>query len=171
MNEANYASLTAGLLARKGQAKPAMRPQNYGFGTDDDLGWNDMGGADLLTPEQRIALMPAEPLSYAAPRQPAFEPEPVEAAPVAEPAPEPLVASPPQPIAVLPPVPRPRAAPGSKAKAAFTLRLDPERHMQLRLACVYGRKSAQQIVIAALDDYLAANFPDAAKGSRKATAN
>lgn len=36
-----YASLSSGLLARKGAAKPAMRPQ--GFGGFEDLGWNDMG--------------------------------------------------------------------------------------------------------------------------------
>jgi predicted HicB family RNase H-like nuclease len=48
-----------------------------------------------------------------------------------------------------------RAAPGSKGKAAFTLRLDPERHLQLRLACAVAHKSAQQFVVAALDKYLA----------------
>ena len=38
------ASLSSGLLARKGQAKPAMRAQAFGHhGTHDDLGWNDMG--------------------------------------------------------------------------------------------------------------------------------
>ncbi|HEY5711448.1 MAG TPA: hypothetical protein VIT38_06100 [Allosphingosinicella sp.] len=36
-----YASLSSGLLARKGTAKPAMRPQ--GFTGFEDLGWNDMG--------------------------------------------------------------------------------------------------------------------------------
>ena len=44
MNEARpYASLSSGLLARKGTAKPAMRPQ--GYGGLEDLGWNDMGHA------------------------------------------------------------------------------------------------------------------------------
>ena len=49
-----YASLSSGLLARKGGAKPAMRPQGFngGFGGNagfggggslEDLGWNDMG--------------------------------------------------------------------------------------------------------------------------------
>jgi hypothetical protein len=52
--------------------------------------------------------------------------------------------------------PRPRAAPGSKAKAAFTLRLDHERHLKLRLACAVGGRSAQQIVTDALDQLLAA---------------
>ena len=37
----SYASLSSGLLARKGAARPAMRPQ--GFTGFEDLGWNDMG--------------------------------------------------------------------------------------------------------------------------------
>jgi predicted HicB family RNase H-like nuclease len=50
--------------------------------------------------------------------------------------------------------PRPRAAPGSKAKAAFTLRLDPQRHLKLRLACAVNGRSAQQLVTDALDQLL-----------------
>jgi len=40
-----FASLSSGLLARKGQARPAMRPQGFtqGMSAQDDLGWNDMG--------------------------------------------------------------------------------------------------------------------------------
>ncbi|MEO7241112.1 MAG: hypothetical protein ABIW16_06900 [Sphingomicrobium sp.] len=40
-----FASLSSGLLARKGGAKPAMRPQGFGQGAAslEDLGWNDMG--------------------------------------------------------------------------------------------------------------------------------
>src|SRR5882757_6416438 len=46
------ASLSSTLLARKGTARPAMRPQGFGGfgsipGTHDDLGWNDMGHFDL----------------------------------------------------------------------------------------------------------------------------
>src|SRR5437588_465707 len=39
------ASLSSGLLARKGAARPAMRPQGFGQGASglEDLGWNDMG--------------------------------------------------------------------------------------------------------------------------------
>jgi hypothetical protein len=51
-------------------------------------------------------------------------------------------------------VPRPRSAPGSKAKAAFTLRLDPDRHLKLRLACAVNGRSAQQLVTDALDALL-----------------
>ena len=41
-----FASLSSGLLARKGAARPAMRPQGFGGQNGaglDDLGWNDMG--------------------------------------------------------------------------------------------------------------------------------
>src|SRR5436309_10137802 len=40
-----FASLSSGLLARKGAARPAMRPQGFGQVTGglEDLGWNDMG--------------------------------------------------------------------------------------------------------------------------------
>lgn len=65
---------------------------------------------------------------------------------------------------------KPRAAPGSKGKAAFTLRLDPERHLRLRLACAVAGCSAQQLVTRALDDVLQA-MPEldsmAAKAKRK----
>ena len=47
-----------------------------------------------------------------------------------------------------------RAAPGSKPKAAFTLRLDPDRHFKLRLACAVNGRSAQQIVTDAVDQLL-----------------
>lgn len=50
-----FASLSSGLLARKGAARPAMRPQGFGqtSGNLDDLGWNDMGfetARPVLTP-------------------------------------------------------------------------------------------------------------------------
>ncbi len=46
-----------------------------------------------------------------------------------------------------------------QTRAAFTLRLDPDRHLRLRLACALSGQSAQQIVTQALDDFLAAQ-PD-----------
>jgi len=77
-------------------------------------------------------------------------------------------------VAILPTIPRraprPRSAPGSKAKAAFTLRLDPERHLKLRLACAVNARSAQQLVTDALD-HLLGDMPElesmAAKAKRK----
>jgi predicted HicB family RNase H-like nuclease len=52
---------------------------------------------------------------------------------------------------------KPRAAVKSrtrKAKTAFTLRMDPERHLKLRLATAVKNISAQQLVTKAVDEYL-----------------
>ncbi|MEY4574884.1 MAG: hypothetical protein RL251_1006 [Pseudomonadota bacterium] len=49
---------------------------------------------------------------------------------------------------------RVRSKPGLKEKAAFTLRLDSERHLKLRLACAVRHQSAQQLVTDALDALL-----------------
>jgi hypothetical protein len=46
-----YAALSSGLLARKGTAKPAMRPQ--GFTGFEDLGWNDMGHDQAPPPYEK----------------------------------------------------------------------------------------------------------------------
>ena len=186
-----FASLSSGLLARKGAAKPAMRPQGFGsFGSSlEDLGWNDMGHApgslhdiheahdlpehvpssiEALTPapggrapaeppavveqqrELEARMAPAEPEP-----EPEFEPEPeLEPEIVAvepEPEPEPVRKAPRKAEVVV--LPRSRAL-AARAKAAFTLRLDPERHLKLRLACALSRRSAQQLVTEALDDFL-----------------
>jgi hypothetical protein len=54
------------------------------------------------------------------------------------------------------PARRPRgAALGQGGKAAFTLRLDAERHLKLRLACAVDERSAQALVTDALDRLLA----------------
>ena len=62
---------------------------------------------------------------------------------------------------------KPRAAAGSKAKAAFTLRLDPERHLKLRLACAVSGRSAQLLVTDALDQLLG-NMPELDAMAQKA---
>ena len=54
---------------------------------------------------------------------------------------------------------RARSKPGLKEKAAFTLRLDSERHLKLRLACAVRHQSAQQLVTDALDALLE-SMPD-----------
>jgi hypothetical protein len=191
-----FASLSSGLLARKGAARPAMRPQGFGAQTGaglEDLGWNDMGfeppkpavapvrdedhdafGEEL--PEQPLrnpvsALTPiaspvhdqqAEIASRFGGQDEEGEDEDGEyvdeTAEIFDPVPEPA------PVAVIPqravaPAPvrqrQPRSAPGSKGKAAFTLRLDPSRHLKLRLACAVNGRSAQQLVTDALDQLLA----------------
>ena len=206
-----FASLSSGLLARKGGARPAMRPQGFGGQTGaglEDLGWDDMGfeppkPANLPdrdeehdafgeeVPEQPLrhplaALTPVGQSGSPVHDQRAeladafnaveaegdedydetaelYEGEPPElngADVVSIPARKPMVVT--APTVTAPTVtvtPRreskPRAAAGSKAKAAFTLRLDKERHLKLRLACAVTGRSAQQLVTDALDGLLA----------------
>lgn len=53
------------------------------------------------------------------------------------------------------PTRKPRAKPQiSGRRAAFTLRLDPDRHLKLRLAATVSGTSAQQLVTQALDQFL-----------------
>ena len=175
-----FASLSSGLLARKGAAKPAMRPQGFGNfgGSLEDLGWNDMGQGDEPEPEPhhipspvtaltpsatRLAPEPAVVLhqralqqSFAQPESEALEAAETEPAATELAAQEPAApeAAAPEPAAVYT-LPRRRGeVKTGKAKAAFTLRLDPERHLKLRLACALSRQSAQQLVTGALDQYL-----------------
>ena len=238
-----FASLSSGLLARKGAARPAMRPQGFGQAGAglEDLGWNDMGEAaqqpleandkafepapvqplrnplsglspvpspvhdqqasiedrysfgdeegegedgdyidetaELFDPESEDEGEVTAGLSPVAKRQPiisrtaeedeeAFELNEVAYEPQApvhfEPAPAPVhfepaaVVQQPKPVAAAPKrAPKARSAPGSKGKAAFTLRLDGERHLKLRLACAVDGRSAQQLVTEALDRLLA----------------
>jgi hypothetical protein len=133
------ASLTSGLLARKGSAQPAMRRPMAGFGRAveaDDLGWNDMG----------YDRGPAAPVS--------LTPMPV---PTSAPVPPVVVAR--EELAerlgaTIEPTPTPRRLRAEGRKAAFTLRLEAERHLRLRLACTIEGRSAQQIVTQALDQFL-----------------
>jgi hypothetical protein len=205
-----FASLSSGLLARKGAARPAMRPQGFGGQSGaglEDLGWNDMGfeppkpaeaerdsthdafGEDVvehprshptgLTPihspvhSQQAEIV--ERLNDADDRGEEFdetaeiynpeavfeveaeaeaEIEVVEEEPVEAVLPTPAVVIAKTPVHASRRAPRPRAAAGSKAKAAFTLRLDPNRHLKLRLACAVDGRSAQQLVTDALDQLL-----------------
>lgn len=156
------ASLSSSLLARKGHAKPAMRPQGFAsFGyagshqPHDDLGWNDMGLEAQLQPH------PAAPAASASaeivPIAPAAVSVPSEAEAAAD---VPAVLRQQEELQREWTVPpqfaerAKRAAPGAKGKAAFTLRLDPDRHLRLRLACAVAHKSAQALVVAALDAFL-----------------
>jgi hypothetical protein len=105
----------------------------------------------------------------AEPCVPEVEPE-VDVAPPAAAAPAVLPVTHSAPLPARRRAPRPRSAPGSKGKAAFTLRLDPDRHLKLRLACAVGGRSAQQLVTDALDQLLD-RIPElddmAAKAKRK----
>ncbi len=180
MSEAKpFASLSSALLARKGHAKPAMRPQAFQLPQDypaapqqheyDDLGWNDMGhdhasaepvalhGATVSAPTEPPAVVAQhEQLTREFPEPEFVEPE------LVVPMPQPAFVTEPTPVAtpvelVVPApmfAPAPRAAAGSKAKAAFTLRLDADRHLRLRMLSAVSHRSAQQIVTQALDEFL-----------------
>lgn len=107
------ASLSAGLLARKGEAYPAIRRTclpPVSLAPD---------GAPAAQPvrqqQQRIAR------SYAAPHETMPD------------------------IQVIQP---------RKTRTAFTLRLDTDRHLRLRLASAVSNRSAQQLVTEALDAFL-----------------
>ena len=171
------ASLSSGLLARKGAARPAMRRpviQNSGVAAtavQDDLGWNDMGydvDPDPTTPMDYEHDHGYNPLANAVPEvkpevkhqqeriaeQLQVQAEELGVAGFEQPVSQVVPIIPTRPVATKAPVVRERAAPGSKGKSAFTLRLDADRHLKLRLACAISNKSAQQLVTAALDAFI-----------------
>jgi hypothetical protein len=55
-----------------------------------------------------------------------------------------------------------RSAIADGRRAAFTLRLDADRHLKLRLACTISNRSAQQVVTDALDLFIA-SLPEVAE--------
>lgn len=144
----SFASLSPTLLARKGGARPAMRPQLGPIADDamarqlDDLGWNDMGHDQAKAEEPRSA----EVVSIA----------PDAAAPDFAPVPEVVR----QRDGVSQRLTGTRQSALAKGRrAAFTLRVDAERHLKLRLACALANRSAQQLVTEALDRMLE-DLPD-----------
>lgn len=171
MNEASFASLNPSLLARKGGAKPAMRPQLTPLNTNganvaanlEDLGWNDMGD-DAEEPHHHGQVLHLTP-------EPANEQAQAEARELDRAAQDALAVDAPREVhrqqaeiaaRVVHAVPTPRAAQPVQRRsaldrgkrAAFTLRLDEERHLKLRLLSTIKGKSAQQLVTDALDAML-----------------
>jgi hypothetical protein len=173
------ASLSSGLLARKGGASPAMRRQATLSGGaaahtgHDDLGWNDMG-YDVnpdQTPDQPHAKNVADLRPMLSPMvSNASAPELVQAADgvpavvrqqedlvqqfTAQPAAKvQALANFEMPSAVSAPR-KPRERAGAKGKYAFTLRIDPDRHIKLRLASALQNLSAQSMLTKALDQLL-----------------
>lgn len=203
------ASLSAGLLARKGAARPAMRraplgsgPAPIGASGYDDLGWNDMGydvnpnqsaepahmidlkpllsaslpehnldaesAAELETDdnnllpqtlqeewaEQEQAELQAEPLPWPTTDEQPERPSVLAVKPVVVRQQEELIDR----VEAAPRAPTTKTrAPRTvraREKAAFTLRLDAERHLRLRLASAVNNRSAQTILIELLDSYL-----------------
>lgn len=141
------ASLSSNLLARKGRAEPAMRRhrEHEHAQSSDDLGWNDWGERA----GEGLAEVPFDTGHETAD-------------------------TPPAPPRAMPEVlrqieqlarringggKRAAAVAAEGRRAAFTLRLDAERHLRLRLASALLGTSAQDIVIEALDAYLS-NLPE-----------
>lgn len=227
MSDSGFASLGPSLLARKGGAKPAMRPQVAPLVTPldagesaipedqlEDLGWNDMGdyggdseadgGADIVPISADLATTPATAgpgpivrrqqrrleqrvladavMTGPEDREPEYDEEgdadeayedggyepaatfsadddaedhedTEDAAGIYSPlAPQ---ASVPAPVVLSKPA-KPRVpAVQSGRRAAFTLRLDTDRHLKLRLAATMQGVSAQALVTQALDRLLA----------------
>lgn len=201
MSEPSFASLGPTLLARKGGAKPAMRPQSAPLISDkaelaaladeqlEDLGWNDMGGheidhaggahivpinADLSADEisqgpgpivrRQQKRLEERVLADAAmagpedhePGDDAEDHEPGDESYVAQAEYVPMASAPILVSSHAPPKPKPRASAAvSGRRAAFTLRLDADRHLKLRLAATMQGVSAQIMVTEALDRLLA----------------
>jgi len=138
MSDANFASLNPALLARKGGAKPAMRPQvgpsaAASQNADlEDLGWNDMGNdsdaskataeADIASPARKQQEQVAASINYRRDTSNATKQR--------------------------------SSALEQGKRAAFTLRLDADRHLRLRLAATIKGVSAQALVTQALDEHL-----------------
>lgn len=159
------ASLSPKLLARKGAAKPAMRPQSQVLGwageevafdsqesldsAHNDLGWNDLGDAidsgEAITPAtgrrgEKSRLLHLLPPMVVRQRE--------------------QLADALNDTAIVPGtavrgIGARRSAFDDGRRAAFTLRVDAERHLRLRMACAVKNRSAQQLVTEALDRVLA----------------
>lgn len=159
-----FASLSPTLLARKGAARPAMRPQLTPLGhfseaapqpVEEDLGWNDMGHAHEHAHEH-AQKQEGEVVAFAAPHAVADASERAPAVPevVRQREEAALRVAVPTPVTMLKQVAPRRSALTDGRRAAFTLRLDGERHLKLRLACTIANRSAQQILTEALDRLL-----------------
>lgn len=199
------ASLSAGLLARKGGARPAMRRQPLGSGPAptnavgyDDLGWNDMGyDVDPDQSGEPARMLDLKPLLTGSVLAHNVEAEhavddsvgheltdsvtegyAAEDYAVEDYGADAFVAEAPEVPEIVRqqeslidrvaavarkvearPVPKPKKEKAPRAlrareKAAFTLRLDAERHLRLRLASAVTNRSSQVILTDLLDEYL-----------------
>jgi hypothetical protein len=138
-----FASLSPTLLARKGGARPAMRSQAAvaALSQQEDLGWNDLGH------EGGAEIYHLSPEGAEVPEVLLRQQE-IHSRMARE----------------------RRSALADGRRAAFTLRVDAERHLKLRLASTLTSRSAQQLITEALDQLLD-TMPDvtelAAKVSQK----
>ena len=122
------ASLTGDLLVRKGQARPALSP---GLVLD---------GEDGTPAPRRVITLP--------------RPEPSRPAETAEAGATRPFLSPPPGNAANEAGAAEDSRTAARRRVAFTYRLDPERHLNLRVVAIYKRTSGQKILDEALDRYL-----------------
>lgn len=113
------ASLTGGLLVRKGEARPALTP---GLVMEDED-----------TAPRRVITLP----------RPEYKPATIEVKAAAS-----------QDNAPASSTAKAKPATRGQRRIAFTFRLDPERHLNLRVVAIFRRTSAQKILEEALDRYL-----------------
>jgi len=151
-----------------------MRSQGFGgFGGVsqglDDLGWNDMGAAEAVPaspkkPQENKVATPAASL----PAPPVLVERQALEASMTAPAVEKSVS--------VPTAQRIRREVQAQGKAAFTLRVDADRHLKLRLASALTNRSAQDLVTQALDalidavpevDLMVAQLQNAAPGRKR----
>jgi hypothetical protein len=164
------ASLTSSLLARRGDARPAMRRQpiahlHVPLAPQEDLGWNDIGDDYSDPVPQAASLAAITPVGLVSSQGDAGASAGAEAS-------SPLthqletitrrLTTAPIAKTVKPKVERksaakhaPLIAEATSRKAAFTLRIDTERHLRLRLLSALTNRSSQQLLIEALDALLA----------------
>ena len=147
----SLASLTPRLLARKGSARPAMRPQfqpvqQFQEATArevyEDLGFNDLGldeaGEEIATTNRPTTSRQGAVVEF----------KPAAARPEVLRLQEQLAGR----VVSNTGRGKPRrSALAEGRQAAFTLRLDADRHLELRLASALAGRSAQQLLTEALD--------------------
>lgn len=152
----SLASLTPRLLARKGSARPAMRPQfqpipQFQEATAcqiyEDLGFNDLGldeaGEEIAAAHLQGKVVELKP---AVAKREVLRLQEQLAGRIGR---DTMRAKP------------RRLALAEGRKAAFTLRLDADRHLELRLASALAGRSAQQLLTEALD-HMIEGLPDVA---------
>jgi hypothetical protein len=126
---------TSSLLARKGTARPAVMPEVC----DPSLSASsDVGGADDAEPV-RCATEPLSSLAVGHPLKIELRPTPTSTA---------------VSVADAARIARDIALKARQGRTAFTLRLDADRHLRLRLASAVANASAQRLVTQALDVFL-----------------
>lgn len=133
-----FASLSPTLLARKGGARPAMRQfqDTAALQMQDECGWNDMGESpeEMQHEAEIVSINGGKPAGQSLPEvlhRQARLAQDIDRAEMTR-----------------------RSALADGRRAAFTLRIDANRHLKLRLASTITNRSAQQLVTEALDKLL-----------------